>query len=103
MEAINAINQTYEVDATVDVWNYRALRVIEELREQTELFDCNGGVYTQTTDVEGEVNGFLTYDRAYSRIDEGKWKAAISALYETFAAKVSGIPEQDAVNLRLEA
>ncbi|KAL1713168.1 glycoside hydrolase family 2 protein [Schizophyllum commune] len=90
LEAINAINQTYEVDATVDVWNYRALRVIEELREQTELFDCNGGVYTQTTDVEGEVNGFLTYDRAYSRIDEGKWKAAISALYETFAAKVSG-------------
>ena len=57
MEAINAINQTYEVDATVDIWNYRALRVIEELREQTELFDCNGGVYTQTTDVEGEVNG----------------------------------------------
>jgi hypothetical protein len=21
------------------------------------MFDCNGGVYTQTTDVEGEVNG----------------------------------------------
>ena len=33
------------------------VQVIEELREQTEMFNCNGGVYTQTTDVEGEVNG----------------------------------------------
>ncbi|TRM57270.1 glycoside hydrolase family 2 protein [Schizophyllum amplum] len=89
-EAIRAINETYEVDKTLEAWNYRALRVIEELREQTELFDCNGGVYTQTTDVEGEVNGFLTYDRAVSRVDEAEWKAAIAALYETFAAKVSG-------------
>ncbi|KAI0748758.1 glycoside hydrolase family 2 protein [Daedaleopsis nitida] len=88
--AINAINETYEIDKTVDVWNYRALRVIEELREQTELFDCNGGVYTQTTDVEGEVNGFLTYDRAYSRVDEEKWKTMISRLYETFDKKVNG-------------
>ncbi|KAI0808013.1 glycoside hydrolase superfamily [Fomes fomentarius] len=88
--AIKAINETYEIDNTVDIWNYRALKVIEELREQTELFDCNGGVYTQTTDVEGEVNGFLTYDRAYSRVDEEKWKLAIQRLYETFHKKVNG-------------
>ncbi len=25
--------------------------------------DCAAGVYTQTTDVEGEINGLLTYDR----------------------------------------
>ncbi len=47
-------------------------------------------MYTQTTDVEGEVNGFLTYDRAYSRIDEKKWKLAIRRLYETFNKKVNG-------------
>ncbi len=55
--AIAAIDQTYEIDADLEIWNYRALRVIEELREQTEMFSCNGAVYTQTTDVEGEVNG----------------------------------------------
>lgn len=55
--SIEGIPQTYEIDADVPTWNYRALKVIEELREQTELFSCSGGVYTQTTDVEGEVNG----------------------------------------------
>lgn len=30
----------------------------------------SAGVYTQTTDVEGEVNGLLTYDRKVIKIDE---------------------------------
>jgi hypothetical protein len=109
-QAINHINETYEIDANNDIWNYRALRVIEELREQTEMFDCNGGVYTQTTDVEGEVNGpyslcpyarainlknslllgFLTYDREVDHTDQKKWKKAIRDLYQTFDKKVNG-------------
>ena len=28
-----------------------------------------GAVYTQTTDVEGEVNGLLTYDRKHIKLD----------------------------------
>ncbi|KAF9038327.1 glycoside hydrolase family 2 protein [Hymenopellis radicata] len=86
--AIAAIDETYEIDANLEIWNYRALRVIEELREQTEMFSCNGAVYTQTTDVEGEVNGFLTYDRAEDHVDAERWKAAIVALYETFQASL---------------
>ena len=27
------------------------------------------GVYTQTSDVEGEINGLLTYDRQVAKID----------------------------------
>jgi hypothetical protein len=75
------------------------------------MFDCNGGVYTQTTDVEGEVNGaslfgqnglngitesvffsigFMTYDREVDHVDTEKWKAAIQALYDTFNTKVAG-------------
>ena len=30
---------------------------------------CGGAVYTQTTDVEGEVNGFMTYDRKFMKMD----------------------------------
>ena len=30
----------------------------------------SAGVYTQTTDVEGEVNGLMTYDRKVIKIDE---------------------------------
>lgn len=32
----------------------------------------SAGVYTQTTDVEGEVNGLLTYDRKVIKVDEQK-------------------------------
>jgi len=30
----------------------------------------SAAVYTQTTDVEGEVNGLMTYDRKEVKIDE---------------------------------
>ena len=33
-----------------------------------EMYGLSGAVYTQTTDVEGEVNGFLTYDREVIKI-----------------------------------
>jgi hypothetical protein len=32
----------------------------------------SAAVYTQTTDVEVEVNGLMTYDRAVVKIDEGR-------------------------------
>ncbi|MGQ7868623.1 glycoside hydrolase family 2 protein [Sunxiuqinia sp. sy24] len=32
----------------------------------------SAAVYTQTTDVEGEVNGLMTYDRKVVKIDEGR-------------------------------
>lgn len=32
----------------------------------------SAGVYTQTTDVEGEVNGLITYDRKQIKIDEAR-------------------------------
>jgi hypothetical protein len=31
---------------------------------------CSAAVYTQTTDVEIEVNGLMTYDRKVIKIDE---------------------------------
>ena len=36
----------------------------------------SAAVYTQTTDVEGEVNGLMTYDRKVIKINETKVKAA---------------------------
>lgn len=36
----------------------------------------SAAVYTQTTDVEGEVNGLMTYDRKVIKINEAKVKAA---------------------------
>lgn len=42
----------------------------------------SAAIYTQTTDVEIEVNGFMTYDRAIFKMDEEKITAANKSLYE---------------------
>lgn len=42
---------------------------IENLRAMVGLTPLNGIVYTQITDVEHELNGWLTYDRKISKID----------------------------------
>ncbi|KAJ5403379.1 hypothetical protein N7509_003250 [Penicillium cosmopolitanum] len=86
-EAINTINQTYEIDETIDAWNYRSHMLLGELEDQVKRFACSGGVWTQTTDVEGEVNGLITYDRRLKRVDEDQWKSDIQALYDAAAAR----------------
>lgn len=85
--AIAAIDQTYELADTIEIWNYRTHVLLTELRDQTDRFACSGGVYTQTTDVEGEVNGLMTYDRRILRVDEKQWKEDIQALYDAGKAR----------------
>jgi hypothetical protein len=41
----------------------------------------SAAVYTQTTDVEIEVNGLMTYDRALVKMDEGRIVEAAKRLY----------------------
>lgn len=43
-----------------------------------------GAIYTQTTDVEGEVNGLITYDRKEVKIKQKKLKKAHNELYKYF-------------------
>lgn len=87
-DARRHIKFTYELDATVEDWNYRAHVLLSELREQIERYACSGAVWTQTTDVEGEVNGMLSYDRRIFRPNIEQWRNDIRALHE--AAKKRG-------------
>ncbi|TIB30279.1 hypothetical protein E3P84_03406 [Wallemia ichthyophaga] len=75
---------TYEIAGDVQTWNFRTLSILRELKEQV-LFTgrCAGAVYTQTSDIESEVNGLLSYDRRYSRPDVRRWREAIRGLYES--------------------
>jgi hypothetical protein len=68
-------------------WGYQNMQSKEELTDRYvrllgrlwQLNDENGlcaGVYTQTTDVEGEVNGLLTYDREVMKLDETRIREA---------------------------
>lgn len=45
----------------------------------------SAAVYTQTTDVEGEVNGLMTYDRKVIKINEAKVKAANQAVIQSLS------------------
>lgn len=89
-QAIDTINQTYEIDQTNEAYNYRSHLLLSELEDQVERFACSGGVWTQTTDVEGEVNGLLTYDRRVLRPNVEQWRADIQALYDAAKARSNG-------------
>lgn len=72
-------------------WGYRTFKTRPELTDAyvallSNLRSLIGGglsaaVYTQTTDVEIEVNGFMTYDRAMVKMDAEKAAAAARRLY----------------------
>ncbi len=51
-------------------------------------------IYTQTTDVEGEVNGLLTYDREVIKIPEDLLRILHAPLYKEPSGKISFINKQ---------
>jgi len=65
-------------------WGYRTFESRDKLQAAYEGLIANleqlvrkglaAAVYTQTTDVEGEVNGLMTYDRKVVKYDEAKLK-----------------------------
>ncbi len=72
-------------------WGYRSFESKEQLNDayaalagQLPWLISDGlaaAVYTQTTDVEVEVNGFLTYDRAILKLDGDRVKQLHARLY----------------------
>ncbi|HVZ95317.1 MAG TPA: glycoside hydrolase family 2 TIM barrel-domain containing protein [Chitinophagaceae bacterium] len=72
-------------------WGYRNLESTEDLfKRYSSMVDrlaefvskgLSAAVYTQTTDVETEVNGFMTYDRKVIKIPVGKLKEVNGKLY----------------------
>jgi hypothetical protein len=51
-------------------------KVMEKLEPLARSGQVSGAVYTQLTDVEGEINGLMTYDRAVLKLDP----AAVAAV-----------------------
>jgi beta-galactosidase/beta-glucuronidase len=48
---------------------------------------CSAAVYTQTTDVEIEVNGLMTYDRKVIKMDEKKLRAVNEGIIKSMPVK----------------
>lgn len=52
------------------------------LRDQGAPYGLSGSVYTQITDVEGEQNGFFTYDRQVEKVDQARVRASNLAVID---------------------
>lgn len=74
-----------------DNWGYRSYKSAKDLTDAyvTLMHDMrwliadpglSGAIYTQTTDVEIEVNGLMSYDREVLKVDEPRVKEAHAAL-----------------------
>lgn len=55
---------------------------LDQIDEMKKTKGLSAAVYTQTTDVEGEVNGLMTYDRKVIKMPVDKLKKMHSALFE---------------------
>lgn len=77
---------------TKDNWGYQSFKNAEELFDKYKDFigrleemipkGLSAAIYTQTTDVEIETNGLMTYDRRQIKIPAAELKAVNSKLYE---------------------
>ena len=56
--------------------------LLEDLRFLIDKPGLSGAVYTQTTDVETEINGLMTYDRELIKMDEKRVREAVLALFK---------------------
>jgi len=59
----------YEMTPTRERLTERYAEVSAALERVVAERGLSGAVYTQTTDVENEVNGLLTYDRRVVKVD----------------------------------
>lgn len=76
-----------------DNWGYQTFKNADELTQRYEGFmddlvglikkGLSAAVYTQTTDVEVETNGLMTYDREVIKIPVEKLEAANQKLYNS--------------------
>jgi hypothetical protein len=79
-------------------WGYRSytnatalttayLNLLDNLRPLIQTNGLSAAVYTQTTDVEIEINGLMTYDRAVLKMDEATLRNASQPLYDAAPAR----------------
>ena len=67
-----------------DPADYRARykRKFDEIIRQAKEIGLSAAVYTETSDVEGELNGLLTYDREVAKMPPAEFKKMAAPLFE---------------------
>lgn len=65
-------NNAYDMMATKDDLTNKYVLLLNEVEQLVKYKGLSVAIYTQTTDVEHEINGILTYDRQVEKMDFNK-------------------------------
>ncbi|QHS58891.1 glycoside hydrolase family 2 protein [Chitinophaga agri] len=82
-------NNAYAYEPTKDRLTDRYILLMDQVEQLMKYQGLSIAIYTQTTDVEHEVNGILTYDRAVEKMDIKRVRAVNEAVIK--AAKDTGV------------
>jgi hypothetical protein len=79
-------NNAYAYEPTKERLTDRYVFLLDQVEQLMKYKGLSVAIYTQTTDVEHEVNGLLTYDRAFEKMQIERVKtvneAVIKASYK---------------------
>ncbi|MDN3579225.1 glycoside hydrolase family 2 protein [Mucilaginibacter flavus] len=73
-------NNAYDYEPTKARLTDRYVFLLDEVEQLMKYKGLSVAIYTQTTDVEHEVNGVLTYDRAVEKMETDRVKAVNQAV-----------------------
>lgn len=65
-------NDAYEIMISKDHLSDTYVTMLNEIEQLIRYFGLSTAIYTQTTDVEHEINGLVTYDRKVEKMDLDK-------------------------------
>lgn len=76
-------NNAYGYEPTVSALTDRYVLLMQQVEQLMRYKGLSTAVYTQTTDVEHEINGLLTYDREVEKMDIKRVKEINQAIIES--------------------
>ena len=76
-------NDAYEMMINKEQLSDTYVWMLNELEQMIKYFGLSTAIYTQTTDVEHEVNGLVTYDRQVEKMDFKKVKDINQAVIQS--------------------
>lgn len=79
-------NNAYDMMATKEDLTNRYVLLLNEVEQLVKYKGLSVAIYTQTTDVEHEINGLVTYDRAVEKMDFDKVKEINAAVIRSSKA-----------------
>ena len=68
-------NNAYALEPTTAALTDRYVLLLEQVEQLMKYRGLSVAIYTQTTDVEHEVNGLLTYDRVVQKMQTDRVRA----------------------------